>query len=190
MGGLYSLGALIFPHLSGQRLYFFLYRNSLLTLQDWISCWWGNLGHEGQMLSWYVRPQPCQPCLPFFPHHHGGAQSTGAELKNTPPFFERFNWSLAAHHSWKHPSNLSHAACPRSEQPALVNDLGNVGLPRSRKSVAGEGAVTAIWLFSCFTATNFLPPLTITYVGFLNSFFLHSCLNSMGKRKRRLDVEN
>lgn len=124
------------------------------------------------------------------PHRHGGAQSTGAELNNTPPYFEPSHCSLAAHHSWKHPSNLSHAACSGSEQPTSVNDLGNVGLPRSRKSVAGEGTATAIWLFSCFAATNFLPPLTITYVGFLNSFFLHSCLNSMGKRKRRLDVEN
>lgn len=96
---------------------------------------------------------------------------------------------VATQHFQKHLSDLPHTECPRNEQPILVNDLGNVSLPRSRKSVAGE--VTGSSGSSPVSQPqNFLPPLTITYVGFLNSFFLHSCLNSTGKRKRRLHVEN
>lgn len=116
-------------------------------------------------------------------------ESSGAELKYISSYFEQPSGNLAAQHFWKHPPELSHSECPRNEQPMLVNDLGSVSLPRSRKSVAGE--VTGSSGSSPVSQPqNFLPPLTITYVGFLNSFFLHSRLNSTGKRKRRLDVEN
>lgn len=172
-----------------------------MTLQDWISCRWGNLG-QGQMLGWYERPQLHGQCptavpatiAPFseevtFITLDRGMESSGAELKNVSSYFEQPSGNLAAQHFWKHPSKLSHTECPRNEQPILVNDLGNVSLPRSRKSVAGE--VTGSSGSSPVSQPqNFLPPLTITYVGFLNSFFLHSCLNSTGKGKRRLDVEN
>lgn len=155
-------------------------------------------GQEGQMLSWYARPQPRQPqsAVPavVVPASRsviadGGTQGLGAELTNVSSYSEQPSGNLAAQHFCKHPSDLSHAARPGNKQPILVNELGNAGLPRSRKSVAGEVTGSA-GSSPLSQPQNFLPPLTITCVGFLNSFFLHSCLNSTGKRKRRLDVEN
>lgn len=94
--------------------------------------------------------------------------------------------NLAAQHFCKHPAQLSHSECPRNQEPARVEPLGNVSLPRSvAAEVTGSSGSSPV-----SQPQNFLPPLTITYVGFLNSFFLHFCLNSTGKRKRRLDVEN
>lgn len=152
---------------------------------------------QGEVLSCYGRSQPRRP--PTVPAivvpasrseiADGGTQGLGAELTNVSAYSEQPSGNLAAQHFCKHPSDLSHAAWSGNERPILVNELGNAGLPRSRKSVAGEVTGSA-GSSPLSQPQNFLPPLTITYVGFLNSFFLHSCLNSTGKRKRRLDVEN
>lgn len=114
--------------------------------------------------------------LPSLRQRNGKLRSTAENLS----YFEQPSGTLTAQHFWKHPPELSHAERPRNEQPILVNNLGSVALPRSRKSVAGE--VTGSSGSSPVSRPqNCLPPLTITYVGFLNSFFLHSCLNSTGK---------
>lgn len=198
MGGLYSPGALSFPSSSGHRVFFntgthcWLYRPEYPADEEM----WNNKDRHSAGLSDHISmaSAPLHSQLHSPPraghfHHFRGTESSGAGLKNAFSHFEQPIGNLAAQHFWKHRAQLSHSECPRNQQPILTNALGNAGLPRSRKSVAGE--VTGSSGSSPLSQPqNFLPPLTITYVGFLNSFFLHSCLNSTGKRKRRLDVEN
>lgn len=200
MGGLYSPGALLSPNSSGHRAFFLIQEltvdSSGLNILQMRKC--GTTRTDTRLVWVITSPWPAHHCTPSYHHsplraghfhRFRGTESSGAGLRNAFSHSEQPSGNLAAQHFWKHPAELSRSECPRNQQPILVNALGNVSLPRSRKSVAGE--VTGSSGSSPVSQPqNFLPPLTITYVGFLNSFFLHSCLNSTGKRKRRLDVEN
>lgn len=147
------------------------------------------------MLGWYGRSQlhgqcpttvsatitPLSEDAAFFTLGRG-TQSSGARLRNASSYLEQPSGNLAAQHSCKHPAEVSHAAWPGNQQPTSGRDLGAVGLPGEVTGSSGTSPASQ--------PQSLLPLLTITYVGFLNSFFLHSCLNSTGKRKRRPDVED
>lgn len=198
MGGLYSPGgALSSPNSSGHKAFFntgtycWLFRTEYPAAEEM----WNNKHRHWAGLSDHISTVSAPAAITALSGQATSIASeeqkvsSGAGLETAFSHFEQPSGNVAAQHFWKHPPKLSHSECPRNQEPAWVNALGNIGLPRSRKSVAGEVTGSA-GSSPVSQPQNFLPPLTITYVGFLNSFFLHFCLNSTGKRKRRLDVEN